>query len=121
MEAKTSFQASVTLACLDNKKINIDVAKGTNLKDLVYHLVQLHALPPYTTVSLYSILLSAMQETCEKELIETQVNNTSKKQELRYLFMDSYQSNTLQYNNKPEEVSLMKERWTHKKILREKA
>jgi hypothetical protein len=104
MEATTSFQASVTLACLDNKKINVDVTKGINLKDVVFHLIQLHALPPYITTSLYSILLSAMQETCQKELLTTHTNTS--KQELRHLFMDAYQSNTLQYNNKPEEVSL---------------
>lgn len=95
MQATRSFQASLFL---DNKNITIDVTKGQNIKDFVHHLVQLHNLQTHVTVSIYSTIMSAM--TCP--LNQEQV--ISCKKELRHLFMDAYQSNTLQYNNKPEEV-----------------
>lgn len=104
MEASTSFKAAITLPSLDNKKIDINVQKGQNVKDLVYHLTQHHAIPPYLTNSLYSSIVSIMSETCEKDTLYNQKKHTSNKQELRQRFMDAYQSNTLQYNNKPEEV-----------------
>lgn len=104
MQASTSFKASITLPSLDNKKIDIDVQKGQNVKDLVYHLTQHYAIPPYLTNSLYSSILAVMSDTCEKDVLYHQKTQTLDKKELRQQFMDAYQSNTLQYNNKPEEV-----------------
>ncbi|KAK4519967.1 uncharacterized protein ATC70_010211 [Mucor velutinosus] len=103
MQATTSFHASVTLPCLNHKSIEVDIAQGQNIKDLVYHLVQIHALPPYLTISLYSSILSAMNETCKSKVLFEREHKVVQKKELRHLFMDSYQANTLQYNNKPEE------------------
>lgn len=105
MQAITSFHASVTLPCLNDKSIDVDITQGQNIKDLVYHLVQIHALPPYLTISLYSSIMSAMSETCKNKVLFEREHKVVQKKELRHLFMDSYQSNTLQYNNKPEEVS----------------
>ncbi|KAL9553347.1 hypothetical protein MBANPS3_003321 [Mucor bainieri] len=103
MQAITSFHASVTLPCLNGKSIDVDIAQGQNIKDLVYHLVQIHALPPYLTISLYSSILSAMDETCKSKVLFEHEHKVVQKKELRHLFMESYQANTLQYNNKPEE------------------
>jgi hypothetical protein len=104
--ATTTFEATLQLPCLDNKNIPVKVNKGQNLKDLVYHLVQTHAMPPYLIVSIYSILIGAMQKTCQQNVLsgETQQQKVDVK-ELRHLFIDNYQANTLQYHNKPEEVS----------------
>ncbi|KAI8640997.1 hypothetical protein BD408DRAFT_403732 [Parasitella parasitica] len=44
-----------------------------------------------------------MDETCKHNVLFEHEHNTVQKQELRRIFMDLYQSNTLQYNNKPEE------------------
>ncbi|EPB91034.1 hypothetical protein HMPREF1544_02103 [Mucor circinelloides 1006PhL] len=47
--------------------------------------------------------MSAMSETCKNRVLFEREHKVVQKKELRHLFMDSYQSNTLQYNNKPEE------------------
>lgn len=107
MQAITSFHALVTLPCLNDKSIDVDIVQGQNIKDLVYHLVQIHALPPYLTISLYSSIMSAMDETCKSKVMFEREHKVVQKKELRHLFMDLYQANTLQYNNKPEEVSLL--------------
>lgn len=101
MQATRSFDTILTVACLDNLKINVNITKGQNIKDLVFHLVQLHAIPPYITTSLISSISNTMTEL--NKLDTTTVKKD--KGEQRHLFMDAYQSNTLQYNNKPEEVS----------------
>ncbi|CAO3623442.1 unnamed protein product [Mucor fragilis] len=103
MQAITSFHALVTLPCLNDKSIDVDIVQGQNIKDLVYHLVQIHALPPYLTISLYSSIMSAMDETCKSKVMFEREHKVVQKKELRHLFMDLYQANTLQYNNKPEE------------------
>ncbi|CEP15593.1 hypothetical protein [Parasitella parasitica] len=103
MQAATSFRASVALPCLNDKSIDVDIKQGQNIKDLVYHLVRVYALPPYLATSLYSSILSAMDETCKNQVLYEHEHSTAQKQELRRLFVDLYQSNTLQYNNKPEE------------------
>jgi hypothetical protein len=105
MLATTTLDASVTLPSLNNKQIGIHVIKGQNIKDLVHHLLQSHALPPYYSNSLYSTIISAMTETCQKELLYQHKHRQPDKKALRHLFLDAYQWNTLQYNNKPEEVS----------------
>ncbi|KAF1804441.1 hypothetical protein FB192DRAFT_1339166 [Mucor lusitanicus] len=47
--------------------------------------------------------MSAMNETCKSKVLFEREHKVVQKTELRHLFMESYQANTLQYNNKPEE------------------
>ncbi|KAG2212410.1 hypothetical protein INT47_001771 [Mucor saturninus] len=96
MQATRSFQASL---CLDNQNITLDIQKGQNLKDFTQHIVQSYHLPTHVSVSIYSSIQRAM--TCSTTRKEGGLSHSKK--ELRHLFMDAYQSNTLQYNNKPEE------------------
>lgn len=96
MQATRSFQASLLLDKQQN--IDISVNKGQNIKDFANHIVQHYNLPPHVSVSIYSTIMSAMTCPLQEE------GAVSCKKELRHLFMDAYQSNTLQYNNKPEEV-----------------
>jgi hypothetical protein len=107
MLATTTLDASVTLPSLNNKQVDIHIVKGQNIKDLVHHLLESHALPPYYSNSLYSAINSAMTETCQKELLHQHKNHQPDKKALRHLFLEAYQLNTLQYNNKPEEVSIL--------------
>jgi hypothetical protein len=101
MQATSSFETVLTIPCLNNLKLNVNIIKGQNIKDVVFHLVQLHAIPPYITTCLVSSILSTMTEINKKQPPTTK---TVSKQDLRHQFMDAYQSNTLYYNNKPEEV-----------------
>lgn len=108
MLATNSFEAEIELPCLDNKNLTVNVNKGQNVKDFVHHLVQTHALPPHVFASIYSTL------TCAMTLQNTDsIPQPTDKKELRHLFLDAYQSNTLQYNNKPEEVKKKKRSFPH--------
>ncbi|KAI8077916.1 uncharacterized protein B0P05DRAFT_117366 [Gilbertella persicaria] len=102
MLATTTLEASVTIPCL-KKQLKVHITQGQNIKDIVYHLVQTHAIPPYLTNSIYSNLLVLMKQACEQTLAYQHIHQKQDKQTLRQLFLDAYQSNTLQYNNKPEE------------------
>ncbi|KAI7907621.1 uncharacterized protein BX663DRAFT_547320 [Cokeromyces recurvatus] len=101
MQARTSLSVCIKLPCLNNKNLNVQIKKGQDIKELVQHLIQTHAIPPYLTISIYSTILSAMNESCQKDQLN--IHSTLSKHELRHLFVDAYQSNTLQYNNKPED------------------
>lgn len=111
MLTTTTLDVSITLPSLKKKRVDIHIVKGQNIKDLVYHLLESHALPPYYANSLTSVITSAMTETCQRELLYQHTHRHPDKKTLRHLFLEAYQSNTLQYNNKPEEVS------THSEFL----
>lgn len=101
MQSITSFQASILIG---NKKIELDVKKGQNIKDYAHHLTEQYTLPPYLTISLYSVLLSAMAKTSQKEVLHQLKTCTLNRTEKKKLFLEAYQTNTLEYYNKPEEV-----------------
>lgn len=104
MLATTSFETVITIP--KEKEIIVNITQGQNINDLCHHLVHLHAIPPYVTTSLYSAIVSTMTEINKKEEEEEQLSKRNKinKQDARQSFVQSYQSNTLQYNTKQEEV-----------------
>jgi hypothetical protein len=95
MQATSTFNTCIHLP-YNKEQIDIHVNEGQNLKDLVCHLVQTYAIPPYLTLAVYSTILSAMTNN------NNGISDVSKA-EMRHLFVESYQ-HTLQYNNKPVEV-----------------
>ncbi|KAI8988888.1 hypothetical protein BDB01DRAFT_848996 [Pilobolus umbonatus] len=99
MHSVVSFLASIHLPSLE-QEINVTVNKGQNIKDLVNDLIHTHRIPPYITLSLYTAIISAMLETCQRN---TMSMDTRDVQSTRQFFLQSFQENTLQYNNKPEE------------------
>ncbi|KAI9361978.1 hypothetical protein BD770DRAFT_360710 [Pilaira anomala] len=96
MLATRSFEAKVNLPSVD-KEFKVKVNKGQNIKDFCHHLLETHALPAHVFSSIYSTmtLASSCQTTPEPSKRD--------RKESRHLFLDAYQSNTLFYNNKPEE------------------
>ncbi|KAI9474059.1 MAG: hypothetical protein EXX96DRAFT_541704 [Benjaminiella poitrasii] len=105
MQARTSLDACIKLPSINhNKPIHIQITTGQNLKDLTQHLVQTNAIPPYLSPSIYAIIIKAINESCQRDQSSSlPPSSTLSKQELRHLFVDAYQSNTLQYNNRPED------------------
>ncbi|CAO3698796.1 unnamed protein product [Rhizopus microsporus] len=77
------------------KRFEINLKKEQHIRDYVHHITQTQSLPPYYSISLLSLISSALLEINQ---IEYPVDKNKKKS-----FLNAYQSTTLAYNNKPEE------------------
>lgn len=78
------------------KRFEINLKREQHIRDYVHHITQTQSLPPYYSISLLSLISSALLEINQ---IEYPVDKNKKKS-----FLNAYQSTTLAYNNKPEEV-----------------
>ena len=122
LQSTKPFTATIHL--LNYSPLHVDITEGQNLKDLVSHLIRQHNIPSYLTSCIYSTLSSAIaaipQSTCHNidsdTIIQREKNNSEEKHKeqaetnivtsKRDRFIIKYQSHTLQYHNKPEEVNI---------------
>ncbi|KAI7860229.1 hypothetical protein BDC45DRAFT_493942, partial [Circinella umbellata] len=122
LQSMKPFTATINL--LNYSPIHIDITEGQNLKDLVSHLICQHNIPSYLTSSIYSTLTSAIAAIPQSThhnidndiIIQREKNHPEEKHKeqdepnimtsTRDRFITKYQSHTLQYHNKPEEVNI---------------
>ncbi|KAI8351802.1 hypothetical protein EDC96DRAFT_288966 [Choanephora cucurbitarum] len=98
MLSTVTFDADISIPSLNHKKLSVHIDKGQNIKDIVQHLVQTHGIPPYLTPSIHANLMALIKHTPSSHS-----KHAKEKQAWRQSFLNAYQSNTLQYNTKPEE------------------
>ncbi|KAI9323160.1 hypothetical protein BX666DRAFT_1883930 [Dichotomocladium elegans] len=103
---------SATLHIAHAAPLQIEIAEGQSLRDLVAHLAHVHSIPEYQVPSIISVLMTAMSEAgrCKRTnhrqgLSQTGVvqHDEAVYESPRSRFVNLYQTNVLQYHNKPEE------------------
>ncbi|KAI9251569.1 hypothetical protein BY458DRAFT_523892 [Sporodiniella umbellata] len=100
MQSVVSFKASILIG---KRTCILEVKKEQNLKEYVHHISEQYKLPEYMATCLYSVLLSAMSQISQKETLHRLNNSISSKEERKKAFLDTYQTHTLEYNQKQEE------------------
>ncbi|KAI7866040.1 hypothetical protein BDF14DRAFT_1882937 [Spinellus fusiger] len=98
--ALTPLKAILSLH--SHKPIDIEINKGDNIKDAVANIIQTHAVAPYLSVSVLSLVMASMRNTLQLNALDT-LHTPYPIKDLRDQFITHYRANTLQYNTDIEQ------------------